>query len=175
MNNFLNDQNGQMEILEAQLVYKGQFVNNAMHGEVVCKSTSNTSIIQGFTGIYNENNLVQKTKLSAGGAEITITKGNELEGIYYGTSVRKWQEGNRANQETIEGSFDVNGYPHGHCKIIITGLRSEEVQADLDYGSIVRKYSARRTSGQEDYSQGYNSQSCNCIFQNGDETHGYRG
>lgn len=45
MNNFLNDQNGQMEILEAQLVYKGQFVNNSMHGEVVCKSTSNTSII----------------------------------------------------------------------------------------------------------------------------------
>lgn len=89
--------------------------------------------------------------------------------------MRKWQEGNRANQETIEGSFDANGYPHGHCKIIITGLRSEEVQADLDYGSIVRKYSARRTSGQEDYSQGYNSQSCNCIFQNGDETHGYKG
>lgn len=80
------------------------------------------------------------------GADVTFTKGSEQEGLYTGTSVRTWEEGNRKNEEKIFGTFDINGFPHGHCKIVINGAKFEQIEADMCNGIIVKKYSAKCVS-----------------------------
>lgn len=102
--------------------------------------------MQSFTGIYDNNQLVQKTKMNVNGTDVTFTNGTELEGIYEGTSVREWEQGNRKNTEKIYGTFDINGFPHGRCKIVVNGAQFKQIEADMCNGIIVRKYSEKLIS-----------------------------